>query len=505
MKKTEVLLILTVCLIASSCTKKENLTVESKTAEEQHTVNETVVKKQNSFPASIDNSNLQILNNYEFNFGYEEYYRIYDGIITSYFENEYSYRKNYSCTFNVNEHGFLIFTRDNKEYTFIDHDIYEIADFDYERAVYKLNEKNVITLTSDGYFSEIINGKLVEYKIDNLKKSVMYGFEKGDNPIYTNPVPFVTKRGNSGVGEVIKLQTLSPLASISILPGYVNTKRQDLFYKNNRPKKIEIRDLNSCYRVIAELSDIAVFQTIELKHPVENMEIEILEVYPGTKYDDTCISGLLINPVLTDDSEYYSEFIKESQKKKRLQEFEFFIPKPNEDKSMGTEIRNGKVCALRGSTENLDFDIQFPDIFDATKFWNLWKTKIKGTDFLQYYNDIASADKTGTFDNWYFQYKIWTLFNLEYSIEEIKKEAVNHPVCVFGKYSNNPDENEIILKSGTEVVVDDFYEISLANELISLTNSYHYIFSGIITDIKEIDGKVKIFVDNSPVYVDFDI
>lgn len=122
----------------------------------------------------------------------------------------------------------------------------------------------------------------------------MNGFELGDNPMYTNPVPFVTKRGNSGIGEKIYIKCINPQDSISLLPGYVNTIRQDLFYKNNRPKEIKIIDNDSNYVMSATLADIAIFQKIPLKKKIKNFTIEIVDVYKGTKYDDTCISGILI-------------------------------------------------------------------------------------------------------------------------------------------------------------------------------------------------------------------
>ena len=67
-----------------------------------------------------------------------------------------------------------------------------------------------------------------------------------------------------------------------------------MFYKNNRPKEIKIIDDDSNYVMSATLADIAIFQKIPLKKKIKNFTIEIVGVYKGTKYDDTCISGILI-------------------------------------------------------------------------------------------------------------------------------------------------------------------------------------------------------------------
>ena len=72
--------------------------------------------------------------------------------------------------------------------------------------------------------------------------------------------------------------SVNPQDSISILPGYVNTIRQDLFYKNNRPKEIKIIDDDSNYVMSATLADIAIFQKIPLKKKIKKITIEIVDV-----------------------------------------------------------------------------------------------------------------------------------------------------------------------------------------------------------------------------------
>ena len=285
LKKVIILLFITILFI--SCNNKKNTETESwnqfnKTIEE--------IKNKKSGKKEIDYYSCKhILNNYEFDFGFELCYRISNGKIEK-LNNKFEWEIDENSSYEINENGFLLLDKT----IFIDHNLDSVIDFEYPHASYKLNDKRLKSISSDGYFSESINGKLVEYKIENLKTSVMNGFELGDNPMYTNPVPFVTKRGNSGIGEKIYIKCVNPQDSISILPGYVNTIRQDLFYKNNRPKEIKIIDDDSNYVMSATLADIAIFQKIPLKKKIKNFTIEIVDVYKGTKYDDTCISGILI-------------------------------------------------------------------------------------------------------------------------------------------------------------------------------------------------------------------
>lgn len=239
----------------------------------------------NSTPRNYHFSNVDtLLKEFTFDFGMEDYYRITDYKLTD-----------VSCSYFINENGFLVFSRNGQETVFLDSNLFEIVDENCVQRNYLLNERELKEVSSDGYLTEVLDGVVVEYKVGNLMQAVISGFEREDVPKYTNPVPFAAKRGNSGIGEKIILKCTSPHKSIKILPGYVSTIRQDLYYKNNRPSKIKIQDLNSDYCLTVELSDIAVFQEIPLSFYIKDFEIEIIDVYKGTKYDDTCISGLLLN------------------------------------------------------------------------------------------------------------------------------------------------------------------------------------------------------------------
>lgn len=226
-----------------------------------------------------------LFDDYTIDFGMEQTFRIKDGVLET----------DGSCSVSINEDGFLEFNGNGWTCFILDHDITQTVAESFVQRNYVLNETRLKAISADGFFSETLNGVLTEYRVDNLRTAVIRGFERGSTPMYTNPVPFVTKRGSSGIGEKICLECVEPISSISILPGYVSTVRPDLFRKNNRPKKLKIKDTDTGFYVLAELSDVALFQEIPLRKPMRNIEIEILEIYSGTVYDDTCISGILID------------------------------------------------------------------------------------------------------------------------------------------------------------------------------------------------------------------
>jgi len=109
-----------------------------------------------------------------------------------------------------------------------------------------------------------------------------------------------------GIGETLTLSVVDvagrwparAVEKIGIVSGYA--KNKDIFYKNNRPKKIKItlfsRFNSKKYVTIHTLKDIMDTQYIEFnkKSFISNIEIEILSVYKGSKYDDTCISDVIV-------------------------------------------------------------------------------------------------------------------------------------------------------------------------------------------------------------------
>jgi hypothetical protein len=88
--------------------------------------------------------------------------------------------------------------------------------------------------------------------------------------------------------------------AIHISLGYVSYSKPYLYHENSRPKKIKINTWNTSY--IVDLKDTPHFQIIVFDHSLgyygdeqsSSFEIEILEVYPGTKYQDTCINTLIV-------------------------------------------------------------------------------------------------------------------------------------------------------------------------------------------------------------------
>jgi hypothetical protein len=77
--------------------------------------------------------------------------------------------------------------------------------------------------------------------------------------------------------------------------GYVAYSKPNLYRENARPKKIRIADYSNAsnFRDI-ELADTPNHQEININGLGDSIQITILEIYPGTRYDDTCINNILL-------------------------------------------------------------------------------------------------------------------------------------------------------------------------------------------------------------------
>jgi len=168
--------------------------------------------------------------------------------------------------------------------------------------------------------SSLISRYLVNKKhMKNVKVSSQLEGDYSKDNLFDNDFSTAWVEGvnGQGVGQKIEIELADyRLGAISIVNGY--TKSESLYYANSRIKRIRIDKefLSYAYptepdfeRIEVELKDLkyipidnnnfsAMTQTLadygEGYVKVKKLTITILEVYPGTKYDDTCISEIFL-------------------------------------------------------------------------------------------------------------------------------------------------------------------------------------------------------------------
>jgi hypothetical protein len=95
-----------------------------------------------------------------------------------------------------------------------------------------------------------------------------------------------------GIGERIGVQFPKPVQCLVIGNGFYREDKLTLYTDNGRIWKIRITDTATGFSQEAELLDAPAPQMVFLKKPMTEMKIEILDVYIGEKWDDTCLNSL---------------------------------------------------------------------------------------------------------------------------------------------------------------------------------------------------------------------
>ncbi len=159
--------------------------------------------------------------------------------------------------------------------------------------------------SAPGFLTETIGGRTVEYTADRLHVLFFGSEEKGF--LYDHEtLPWVEGGPDDGTGTTLSVDfTAGRTASGEITPGrsdalvilngFVDPGRRRLYKLNNRVKRLAVRSTDPAapFDLEVVLEDRVAFHEIALPAPVSGVEFTILEVYPGSTYNDTCISAVL--------------------------------------------------------------------------------------------------------------------------------------------------------------------------------------------------------------------
>lgn len=105
--------------------------------------------------------------------------------------------------------------------------------------------------------------------------------------------PWVEGVKGLGIGEKISFlagKNEAQIHTLIISIGYVDYNKPYLYESNSRPKKLLITNSNKTLFYETSLEDTPNPQIINLPIDSNDITIEIIEVYPGQKWQDTCIN-----------------------------------------------------------------------------------------------------------------------------------------------------------------------------------------------------------------------
>jgi hypothetical protein len=115
--------------------------------------------------------------------------------------------------------------------------------------------------------------------------------------------PWVENAPGAGIGQKVRFSVadddgefaIGKTVGFYIFNGFISFERPDLYKKNSRVKKIKMTDVKTNKSRVIALQDTPNPQFIDINDFAgTEVELEIVEVYPGTHYEDTCIGGIVL-------------------------------------------------------------------------------------------------------------------------------------------------------------------------------------------------------------------
>lgn len=173
----------------------------------------------------------------------------------------------------------------------------------HPRRMYLYEEDNLFFMSTERFGHDSESGPYVEsIKTSSylVEGSIEYKGRNIIRPFFEISKPWVEGVSGDGIGQWIELETSAmkyPVRSFLISNGYVSFEKPYLYKYNNRVKSLRVTcdQLNIDFEVVLE--DTPNFQEVRLPVKIEEknttFRFEILEVYEGLKWDDTCINLII--------------------------------------------------------------------------------------------------------------------------------------------------------------------------------------------------------------------
>lgn len=152
---------------------------------------------------------------------------------------------------------------------------------------------NVKSISASSSLKEKQYGQDIVYAPINLFRAFEIGCRC--HPYWWNNthIPWVEGVKGTGINENISIEFKKPVYGFALLNGYADIQNMKLFKENSRVKKLKVEDLTNKLEYIMDFEDKVYFNYLELSKPSTSIKLTILEVYEGTKYQDTCISAMV--------------------------------------------------------------------------------------------------------------------------------------------------------------------------------------------------------------------
>ena len=170
---------------------------------------------------------------------------------------------------------------------------------------------NIKSISASSSLKETQYGQDIVYAPINLFRAFELGCRC--HPYWWNNahIPWVEGAKGYGINETVSIEFDQPVYSFSILNGYADVQNMKLFKENGRVKKLKVEDQTNKLEYTMTFEDKVYFNYLELSKPSNSIKLTILEVYEGTKYQDTCISALIENTRAPSNEDWETKYFED--------------------------------------------------------------------------------------------------------------------------------------------------------------------------------------------------
>ncbi len=188
-----------------------------------------------------------------------------------------------------------LYLRSNNNYTYKE----KLGMLVHPRKLLLFDENYLLFSSDEGLRWSGANPRVVSVRSSS---SFVEGIKEynGQNTVQfssTDNIPWVEGIDGQGIGEWFEIETETwnwPVDFLLISNGYVDFAKPYLYEYNSRIKKMRIEIEEHDIEFEVELTNTPQFQEIRLPKKIDDGEtiirFTILDVYPGSKWEDTCLN-----------------------------------------------------------------------------------------------------------------------------------------------------------------------------------------------------------------------
>jgi len=163
-------------------------------------------------------------------------------------------------------------------------------------------DDGIESISAWSVLTERVKGEVVEYDESRMRYP-FYSYVDAELNFNNASLFWAEGEKGPGIGGTIEVEFNREADHVMVLNGAVDIARLNLYKDNNRLKRVRVD--GGAFSIEYAFEDFVWFHKIAFPTAVDRITITVLEVYPGRKWDDTCVSAIFLKQApLRPRSEY---------------------------------------------------------------------------------------------------------------------------------------------------------------------------------------------------------